>query len=112
VRRSVGVQAGTEHKTIELTGRDRPGLSEDFAILADLKCSVALALGGLVVVVFVHSNKYRSLAVTDTQTTMADHSDDLDQLLDSKLSLSLHLSPSLSLSLSKLILFNIFRRFR
>jgi UTP:GlnB (protein PII) uridylyltransferase len=43
VRRSVGVQAGTEHKTIELTGRDRPGLSEVFAILADLKCSVVAA---------------------------------------------------------------------
>ncbi|KAG9144591.1 hypothetical protein Leryth_010800 [Lithospermum erythrorhizon] len=42
--RSVGVQTAPEHTTIELTGRDRPGLlSEVFAVLADLKCNVVAA---------------------------------------------------------------------
>ncbi|XP_057495605.1 ACT domain-containing protein ACR4-like isoform X2 [Actinidia eriantha] len=44
LKRSVGVQAAMEHMTIELTGRDRPGLlSEVFAVLADLKCNVVAA---------------------------------------------------------------------
>lgn len=44
LRSSVGLQAAAEHTTIELTGRDRPGLlSEIFAVLADLKCNVIAA---------------------------------------------------------------------
>ncbi|KAL2510369.1 ACT domain-containing protein ACR4 [Forsythia ovata] len=42
--RSVGVQSAAEHTTIELSGRDRPGLlSEVFAVLADLNCNVVAA---------------------------------------------------------------------
>jgi UTP:GlnB (protein PII) uridylyltransferase len=38
---SIGVQAVAEQTTIELLGRDRPGLlSEVFAVLSDLKCNV------------------------------------------------------------------------
>ncbi|KAK1419951.1 hypothetical protein QVD17_29406 [Tagetes erecta] len=41
LRGSVGVQHSSENTTIELTGRDRPGLlSEIFAVLTDLKCNV------------------------------------------------------------------------
>lgn len=64
VRRSVGVQAVAEHTTIELTGRDRPGLlSEVFAILADLKCNVAAAE------VWTHNSRMASVVyITDEAT--------------------------------------------
>ncbi|XP_042470363.1 ACT domain-containing protein ACR4-like isoform X1 [Zingiber officinale] len=43
-RRSVGIQASSEHTSIELVGRDRPGLlSEIFAVLSDLKCNIVAA---------------------------------------------------------------------
>ncbi|KAL2905300.1 ACT domain-containing protein ACR4 [Bienertia sinuspersici] len=42
--RSVGVVSSTEYTTIELIGRDRPGLlSELTAVLSDLKCNVVNA---------------------------------------------------------------------
>ncbi|GAU17753.1 hypothetical protein TSUD_171410 [Trifolium subterraneum] len=64
VRRSVGVQAAAEHTTIELTGRDRPGLlSEVFAILADLKCNVVAAE------VWTHNSRMASVVYfTDDET--------------------------------------------
>lgn len=38
---SVGIQAAAKHTTIELAGRDRPGLLSDIsAVLTDLKCNV------------------------------------------------------------------------
>ncbi|KAK6161042.1 hypothetical protein DH2020_004423 [Rehmannia glutinosa] len=41
MERSVDLQSAAEHTTIELLGRDRPGLlSEVFAVLTDLKCNV------------------------------------------------------------------------
>ncbi|XP_078171720.1 ACT domain-containing protein ACR4-like [Carex rostrata] len=41
LRRSVGVEASTNHTTIELIGTDRPGLlSEIFAVLADQQCNI------------------------------------------------------------------------
>lgn len=61
LKRSVGVQAATEHTTIELTGRDRPGLlSEVFAVLADLKCNVVAAE------VWTHNSRMASVVyITD-----------------------------------------------
>ncbi|KAA8528942.1 hypothetical protein F0562_033570 [Nyssa sinensis] len=61
LRRSVGVQAATEHTTIELTGRDRPGLlSEIFAVLANLKCNVIAAE------VWTHNSRMASVVyITD-----------------------------------------------
>nr|XP_048318870.1 ACT domain-containing protein ACR4-like isoform X1 [Ziziphus jujuba var. spinosa] len=61
LRRSVGVQADMEHTTIELTGRDRPGLlSEVFAVLADLKCNVVAAE------VWTHNSRMASVVyITD-----------------------------------------------
>lgn len=60
-RRSVGVQAAVEHTTVELTGRDRPGLlSEIFAVLTDHKCNVVAAE------VWTHSSRMASvLYITD-----------------------------------------------
>ncbi|CDP13377.1 unnamed protein product [Coffea canephora] len=60
-RRSVGVQPALEHATIELTGRDRPGLlSEVFAVLADLKCNVVAAE------VWTHNSRMASVVyITD-----------------------------------------------
>ncbi|AES77975.1 putative [Protein-PII] uridylyltransferase [Medicago truncatula] len=64
VRRSVGVQAAAEHTTIELTGRDRPGLlSEVFAILADLKCNVVAAE------VWTHNSRMASVVYITDDTT-------------------------------------------
>ncbi|KAK6162649.1 hypothetical protein DH2020_002490 [Rehmannia glutinosa] len=41
MERSVDLQSAANHTTIELLGRDRPGLlSEVFAVLTDLKCNV------------------------------------------------------------------------
>lgn len=64
LRRSVGVQAAAEHTTIELTGRDRPGLlSEVFAVLADLKCNVVAAE------VWTHNSRMASVVyITDDAT--------------------------------------------
>ncbi|CAI8592142.1 unnamed protein product [Vicia faba] len=64
VRRSVGVQAAAEHTTIELTGRDRPGLlSEVFAILTDLKCNVVAAE------VWTHNSRMASVVYFTDDTT-------------------------------------------
>ncbi|KAL5717372.1 hypothetical protein ACHQM5_010385 [Ranunculus cassubicifolius] len=64
LRRSVGVQAAPEHTTIELTGKDRPGLlSEVFAVLADLKCNVVAAEA------WTHNSRMASvLYITDVST--------------------------------------------
>ncbi|PON91854.1 ACT domain containing protein [Trema orientale] len=64
LRRSVGVQAAAENTTIELTGRDRPGLlSEVFAVLADLKCNVVAAE------VWTHNSRMASVVyITDEST--------------------------------------------
>ncbi|XP_047308718.1 ACT domain-containing protein ACR4-like [Impatiens glandulifera] len=44
MKRSVGVQSSMDHTTIELTGKDRPGLLSDiFAVLTDHKCNVVAA---------------------------------------------------------------------
>ena len=44
MRRSVGVKVVVEHRSIELTARDRSGLlSKVFAVLTDLKCFVVAA---------------------------------------------------------------------
>lgn len=61
MRSSVGVQSAMEHTTIELTGRDRPGLlSEVFAVLADLKCNVVAAE------VWTHNSRMASVVyITD-----------------------------------------------
>ncbi|XP_041014309.1 ACT domain-containing protein ACR4-like [Juglans microcarpa x Juglans regia] len=64
LRRSVGVQAATEHTTIELTGRDRPGLlSEAFAVLADLKCNVVAAE------VWTHNSRMASVVLITDEAT-------------------------------------------
>lgn len=67
LRRSVGVQAEAEHTTIELTGRDRPGLlSEVFAVLADLKCNVVAAE------VWTHNSRMASVVyITDEATGLS-----------------------------------------
>ncbi|OVA17455.1 ACT domain [Macleaya cordata] len=64
LRRSVGVQAAAEHTTIELTGRDRPGLlSEIFAVLTDLRCNVVAAE------VWTHNSRMASVVyITDEVT--------------------------------------------
>ncbi|KAI0489404.1 hypothetical protein KFK09_029246 [Dendrobium nobile] len=44
LRQSIGIQAASKHISIELIGRDRPGLlSEIFAVLTDLKCNIVAA---------------------------------------------------------------------
>lgn len=72
LRRSVGVQAAMEHTTIELTGRDRPGLlSEVFAVLADLKCNVVAAE------VWTHNSRMASVVyITDEATGLPIESPD------------------------------------
>ncbi|OMO57716.1 hypothetical protein CCACVL1_25695 [Corchorus capsularis] len=62
--RSVGVQAALKHTTIELTGRDRPGLlSEIFAVLTDLKCNVVASE------VWTHNSRMASVVyITDEDT--------------------------------------------
>lgn len=61
LRRSVGVQCALEHTTVELTGRDRPGLLSDvFAVLADHKCNVVAAE------VWTHNSRMASVVyITD-----------------------------------------------
>ncbi|KAL3511471.1 hypothetical protein ACH5RR_030872 [Cinchona calisaya] len=67
LRRSVGVQPALEHTTIELTGRDRPGLlSEIFAVLTDLKCNVVAAE------VWTHNSRMASVVyITDEANGLA-----------------------------------------
>ncbi|KAK9120144.1 hypothetical protein Scep_018237 [Stephania cephalantha] len=64
MRRSVGVQADSQQTTIELTGRDRPGLlSEVFAVLANLQCNVVAAE------VWTHNSRMASVVyITDVDT--------------------------------------------
>lgn len=64
MRSSVGVQAASEHTTIELTGRDRAGLlSEVFAVLAELKCNVVAGE------VWTHNSRMASVVyITDEET--------------------------------------------
>ncbi|GLT86728.1 hypothetical protein SLE2022_048480 [Rubroshorea leprosula] len=62
--RSVGFQSAPEHTTIELTGRDRPGLlSEVFAVLADLKCNVVAAE------VWTHNSRMASVVYINDEAT-------------------------------------------
>ncbi|CAN4094817.1 unnamed protein product [Withania somnifera] len=67
LERSVGVQSAAEHTTIELTGRDRPGLlSEIFAVLADHKCNVVAAE------VWTHNSRMASVVyITDEESGLA-----------------------------------------
>ncbi|KAK2993577.1 hypothetical protein RJ640_030884 [Escallonia rubra] len=78
LKRSVGVQTAAEHTTIELTGRDRPGLlSEVFAVLADLKCNVVAAE------VWTHNSRMASVVyITDEANGMP--IDDPDRLANIK----------------------------
>ncbi|KAF5746410.1 ACT domain-containing protein ACR4-like [Tripterygium wilfordii] len=78
LRRSVGVQAATENTTIELTGKDRPGLlSEIFAVLTDLKCNVVAAE------VWTHNSRMASVVyITDEPTGLV--IDDPDRLANIK----------------------------
>ncbi|KAK9063550.1 hypothetical protein SSX86_017420 [Deinandra increscens subsp. villosa] len=64
LRGSVGVQYASENTTIELTGRDRPGLlSEVFAVLSDLKCNVVAAE------IWTHNSRMASIVyITDDET--------------------------------------------
>ncbi|GKD84167.1 ACT domain-containing protein ACR4-like protein [Tanacetum coccineum] len=64
LRGSVGVQYAAENTTIELTGRDRPGLlSEVFAVLTDLKCNVVAAE------IWTHNSRMASIVyITDNET--------------------------------------------
>ncbi|KAJ8529154.1 hypothetical protein K7X08_035989 [Anisodus acutangulus] len=64
MERSVGVQSAAEHTTIELMGRDRPGLiSEIFAVLADHKCNVVAAE------VWTHNSRMASVVyITDEES--------------------------------------------
>lgn len=74
MRNSVGLQGAMEHTTIELTGRDRPGLlSEVFAVLTDLKCNVVAAE------VWTHNSRMASVVyITDEASEMP--IDDPDRL--------------------------------
>ncbi|XP_031490997.1 ACT domain-containing protein ACR4-like isoform X1 [Nymphaea colorata] len=78
LRRSVGVQAAAKHTTIELTGRDRPGLlSEVFAVLSDLKCNVVASE------IWTHNSRMASLVyITDESTGLP--IDDPDRLVKVK----------------------------
>ncbi|KAJ0724838.1 putative [Protein-PII] uridylyltransferase [Helianthus annuus] len=64
LRGSVGVQYASENTTIELTGRDRPGLlSEVFAVLTDLKCNVVASE------IWTHNSRMASIVyITDDET--------------------------------------------
>ncbi|KAJ6347037.1 hypothetical protein OIU76_003684 [Salix suchowensis] len=74
LRRSVSLQGAAENTTIELTGRDRPGLlSEIFAVLADLKCNVVASE------VWTHNSRMASVVyITDEATGLP--IDDPDRL--------------------------------
>lgn len=74
LRRSVGVQASTMHTTVELTGRDRPGLlSEVFAVLTDIKCNVVAAE------VWTHNSRMASVVYINDEATRGPI-DDADRL--------------------------------
>nr|QDF82382.1 ACT domain-containing protein ACR6-like isoform X2 [Cymbidium goeringii] len=64
LRQSVGIQAASKHISIELIGRDRPGLlSEIFAVLTDLKCNIVAAE------VWTHNSRMASVVyITDEAT--------------------------------------------
>ncbi|GKA75181.1 ACT domain-containing protein [Tanacetum coccineum] len=66
LRGSVGLQSAMQHTTIELTGRDRPGLlSEVFAVLSDLKCNVVTAE------IWTHNSRIASVVyITDNETRL------------------------------------------
>nr|GEY55629.1 hypothetical protein [Tanacetum cinerariifolium] len=66
LRGSVGLQSAMQHTTIELTGRDRPGLlSEVFAVLSDLKCNVVSAE------IWTHNSRIASVVyITDNETRL------------------------------------------
>ena len=68
------VQGAAEHTTIELTGRDRPGLlSEIFAVLAGLKCNVVASE------IWTHNSRMASVVyITDEATGLP--IDDPDRL--------------------------------
>uniref|UniRef100_A0A7N0TMN5 ACT domain-containing protein ACR n=1 Tax=Kalanchoe fedtschenkoi TaxID=63787 RepID=A0A7N0TMN5_KALFE len=72
--RSVDLSAAVEHTTIELTGRDRPGLLSDvFAVLTDLKCNVVAAE------IWTHNSRMASVVyITDEATGLP--IDDHDRL--------------------------------
>ncbi|CAL9155746.1 unnamed protein product [Musa hybrid cultivar] len=77
VRRSVGVQAEAKHTSIELIGRNRPGLlSEIFAVLTDLKCNVVAAE------VWTHNSRLASVVYVTDEVTGApiDDSDRLSKI--------------------------------
>ncbi|XP_071692493.1 ACT domain-containing protein ACR4-like isoform X2 [Rutidosis leptorrhynchoides] len=67
LRGSVGVQSAMQHTTIELTGRDRPGLlSEVFAVLSNLKCNVVSAE------IWTHNSRIASIVyIIDNETRLA-----------------------------------------
>lgn len=74
----MGVQAAAEHTSIELTGRDRPGLlSEIFAVLTDLKCNVVGAE------VWTHNSRMASVVYITDESTMLPI-DDPDRLANIK----------------------------
>ncbi|ONK72029.1 uncharacterized protein A4U43_C04F14910 [Asparagus officinalis] len=64
LKRSVGVQSASNHTSIELIGRDRPGLlSEIFAVLTDLKCNIVASE------VWTHNSRMASVVyITDEST--------------------------------------------
>lgn len=61
LKKTVGVQSASNHTSIELIGRDRPGLlSEIFAVLTDLKCNIVAAE------VWTHNSRMASVVyITD-----------------------------------------------
>lgn len=70
LKRSVGVQPASDHTSIELIGRDRPGLlSEIFAVLTDLKCNIVAAE------VWTHNSRMASVVYTTDESTGAPISD-------------------------------------
>lgn len=78
VARCVGVQSAAEHTSIELSGRDRPGLlSEVFAVLTDLKCNVVAAE------VWTHNSRMASV-VYITEEANGKPIDDPDRLANIK----------------------------
>nr|XP_043608317.1 ACT domain-containing protein ACR4-like [Erigeron canadensis] len=74
LRGSVGVQSAMKHTTIELTGRDRPGLlSEVFAVLSNLNCNVVSTE------IWTHNSRIASIVyITDNETRLP--IDDPDRL--------------------------------
>ncbi|KAL9678660.1 hypothetical protein QQ045_016508 [Rhodiola kirilowii] len=79
--RTVDLSAAVEHTTIELTGRDRPGLLSDvFAVLTDLKCNVVAAE------IWTHNSRMASVIyITDEATGLPiddpNHLDKIKKLL-------------------------------